>query len=78
MIARIEVRGEDDPDVAPHVHHRHVETHVVSPSPELAYCRETLLAVIRGVITRLVGLKVIACLGCSLLSPSAGGKLIAC
>eukprot|EP00884_Botryococcus_braunii_P021369 jgi/Botrbrau1/7916/Bobra.9_2s0084.1 len=58
MIARIEVRGEADPDVAPHVHHRQVETVVVSPSAELSYCRDTLLALIRSVISRLVALKV--------------------
>eukprot|EP00884_Botryococcus_braunii_P021370 jgi/Botrbrau1/7917/Bobra.9_2s0085.1 len=35
-----------------------VETVVVSPSAELSYCRDTLLALIRSVISRLVALKV--------------------
>lgn len=58
MIARIQVRGEADPDVAPHVHHRQVETVLVSPSPELGYCRDTLLALLRSVISRVVALRV--------------------
>ena len=58
MIAAIEFRSDDDPDIRPYVHDRCVDMRIVEPSPEITASRSSLLEALRAVIRRLIGIKV--------------------
>ena len=58
MIAAIEFRSDDDPDIRPYVHDRCVDMRIVEPSPEITASRASLLEALRAVIGRLIGIKV--------------------
>ena len=52
-IARVEFRGDTDPDVAPYTHPRLLEKVVVKPSGSLAECREKLLRAMEAAVSGL-------------------------
>ena len=52
-IARVEFRGDTDPDVAPYTHPRLLEKVVVKPSGSLAECREKLLRALEAAVSGL-------------------------
>lgn len=60
MIAAIEFRSDDDPDIRPYVHERCVDMRIVEPSPEITASRASLMEALRAVIGRLIGIKVAA------------------
>lgn len=58
MISAIQYRGETDPDIVPHVHPRCVDERVVQPTKEVDYCKQTLIHVMRDVLTSLARMNV--------------------
>ena len=58
MIAAIEFRSDDDPDIRPYVHDRCVDMCIVQPSSEITACRSSLVETLRGIIARLCNMKV--------------------
>ena len=53
MAARLEVRGNDDPDVRPYVHRCNTTLVTVRPSREQAALRADLLSILRSVVSQL-------------------------
>eukprot|EP00887_Chlorella_sp_A99_P003881 scaffold11.g3881.t1 len=53
MIARIEFRNEQDSEVAPYVHGKDVQVHVVQPSLDAQHIMSSLLHLLRDCIARL-------------------------
>ena len=58
MISRIEVRGEDDADVAPYRHPTEREVLVVRPCQEVGSARSMLMQSFRHVMAQLAHTKV--------------------
>lgn len=58
MIARVEFRGEDDPEVARYTHKRTLDVLTVSPNRHLAECYEHLHQVLRQVLRPLIDARV--------------------
>ncbi len=58
MIAAIEFRSDDDPDIRPYVYERCVDMCIVEPSAEIVACRASLVDTIRAIIGRLCNMKV--------------------
>ena len=58
MISRIEVRGEDDADVAPYRHATEREVLVVRPCQEVGSARSMLMQTFRHVMAQLAHTKV--------------------
>ena len=58
MIAAIEFRSDDDPDIRPYVHDRCIDMCIVEPSAEITASRSSLLEALRAVINRLLAIKV--------------------
>ena len=61
MISHIEVRGEEDADVAAHRHAMAREVHVVRPCQEIDAARSMLMQSFRRIMNQLATSKVVHC-----------------
>ena len=58
MIAGVEFRSEQDPDVRRHVHPRMVQEVIVQASNEVGECRQWLMQTLTALLTKLMNAKV--------------------